>query len=175
MAIRLPVITGLILLGSMAMADEPRITITPGEHDRFAVQVDGQPFTVYRPRDADRPFFYPVLGPGGEHLTRRWPVEDAAAGEQQDHRHHRGFWYTHGAVNGHDFWTEGRGPKIVQTRAAVEQGHTLVTENDWIDAAGKTVCTDRRVHRFSAGANYRQIDIDITLVASHGQIGRAHV
>jgi hypothetical protein len=27
-------------------------------------------------------------------------------GEEHDHRHHRSLWFAHGAMNGHDFWSE---------------------------------------------------------------------
>lgn len=160
----------VILLFSGAVAAAAEIVISPGDQERMNVSVDGQPFTVHCPSDADRPFFYPVLGPGGEHLTRRWPVEEAAEGEQADHPHHRGLWYTHGMMNGHDFWTEGRGTRIIQQQASVEGGDTLVTENDWVAADGTTVCSDRRSATFSGGEQFRQVDMTITLMASHGRL-----
>jgi len=63
----------------------------------------------YRFQDVSRPFLYPLLGPDGVHLTRRWPQEDVG-GEEKDHPHHHALWWSHGAANGNDFcryWLQG--------------------------------------------------------------------
>ena len=39
-------------------------------------------------------------------MTRNWPMKNVE-NEEHDHPHHRSFWYAHGDVNGHDFWSEG--------------------------------------------------------------------
>lgn len=156
-------------VGCEAWGRDVAITITPGTNGQVRVHADGDLFTVYHSQSAARPFFYPVLGPSGQYLTRRWPLE-SAEGEEHDHEHHRGLWYTHGDMNGHDFWSEGAGPKVAQTTISVLDGGVLVTENDWLTADGETICTDRRRHRFSAGDGYRQIDVSVTLFASAGRL-----
>ena len=72
------------------------------------VALNGQPFTEYRYTGVSRPFLYPILGPDGEHFTRRWPQEEV--GGEKDHPHHRGMWWAHGDANGVDFWSEQRMP-----------------------------------------------------------------
>ena len=42
-------------------------------------------------------------------MTRTYPLGDALEHEAEDHIHHRSLWFTHGDVNGVDFWTEGEG------------------------------------------------------------------
>ncbi len=59
--------------------------------------------TEYR-TDHHLPYLYPLVGPTGVGLTRNFPMKKDVEGEQPDHPHHRSFWFTHGDVNGHDFW-----------------------------------------------------------------------
>jgi hypothetical protein len=138
------------------------------------VEIDGQLFTEYHPQDADRPFFFPVIGPTGENVTRNWPVIKDVEGEERDHPHHRGLWYAHGAVNGLDFWTEGKGPKILHQKfTKLESGAdtgVIESEDLWVDKAGQSVCSDVRRHVFYRRAGERMLDFEITLIASHGKL-----
>lgn len=59
--------------------------------------------TEYR-TDHHLPYLYPLVGPAGNNLTRNFPMDKSHGDEQPDHPHHRSFWFTHGNVNGHDFW-----------------------------------------------------------------------
>ncbi len=100
------------------------------------------------------PGFYPLISPGGHPLTRRYPIEPAGEFEKKDHPHHRSVWFTHGTVNGVDFWLD-RGKddpgKIVMTDAAVDDhdGVTrLRTEDQWQGPDGKVVLTDQRDFTF---------------------------
>src|SRR3954469_17682285 len=70
------------------------------------IEVDGQLFTEYLTKDVARPFFYPVIGAAGENIVRNFPMQPGVPGEPQDHPHHKGLWFTHGSVNGMDFWSE---------------------------------------------------------------------
>lgn len=141
--------------------------------DTVRVEIGGALFTEYHYKDADRPYFYPVIGPTGENVTRHWPMKDGE-NEQKDHRHHRGLWFTHGAVNGQDFWSEGKGPKIVQERfvdvsSGPDKG-VIETESRWVAKDGKTVCTDRRRHVFYGRAGRGMMDFEITIRASDGKV-----
>ncbi len=142
--------------------------------DAVCVEVDGKLFTKYEYKSADRPFFYPVIGPTGVNITRHWPMKKDVKGEQTDHAHHRGLWYVHGDVNGHDFWSEGRGPKIVQQKfTKLESGAkcgVIESESLWVDKGGKPVCSDRRKHTIRKVEGAQIIDFDITLIASHGKL-----
>lgn len=141
--------------------------------DVIRVTIGGDTFTEYHCTDVDRPFFYPVIGPTGVNVTRHWPMKDGKD-EQHDHRHHHGLWFTHGDVNGHDFWSHGRGPKIVQDGAAeieTKDGAAVLTcTNKWLSKDGRLVCTDKRVHRFSTCGTSRIIDLAITVSACNGKV-----
>ena len=75
------------------------------------VAFDNKIFTRYSTAGApNKPIFYPILSPEGDCLTRKWPIDAISLpGESSDHPHHRGLWFTHGSVNGIDFWSEGDG------------------------------------------------------------------
>ena len=142
--------------------------------DVVIVEVDGKLFTKYDYKSAARPFFYPVIGPTGVNVTRHWPMKKGVEGEQTDHAHHRGLWYVHGDVNGHDFWTEGRGPKIVHQKfTKLESGAdcgVIESESQWVDKSGKPVCSDRRRHTIRKAEGAQIIDFEITMIASHGKV-----
>ena len=96
--------------------------------------------------------------------------------ETKDHVHHRSLWFTHGSVNGVDFWGEtpkGKTGTIVHrkfvTIASGEQAR-IVTDNDWLAPSGKKVCEDRRSLTFGVLGDARWIDFDITLRASEGPV-----
>ena len=67
------------------------------------------PFTSYNlgGGGARRPYLHPVVGPGGEALTRNFPMVAGVPGETVDHPHHRGIWLAHGDVSSVDNWSEG--------------------------------------------------------------------
>jgi len=139
------------------------------------VRLAGQPFTEYRYQDVSRPFLFPILGPGGEHFTRRWPQEDPG-NEERDHPHHRGLWWAHGDANGVDFWSEtaGAGRTVHAGFESLQSGRTeglIVSSNRWVAPGGRVVATDRRTVRIplSAGPD-RIVDFEITVFASEGDL-----
>src|SRR5436853_7712922 len=73
--------------------------------DRLRIEVNGRLFTEYLFKDVPRPYFYPLFGPGEAAMTRNWPMK-TTPNEEHDHPHHRSLWFTHGKVNGRDFWSE---------------------------------------------------------------------
>jgi hypothetical protein len=150
-------------------ADRVKLT---RDGDVIAVTIDNELFTAYHYADADRPYFYPVIGPTGENVTRHWPMKDGV-GEEQDHPHQRSLWFTHGDVNGHDFWNEGKGPRIIQTSIELESGAdkgVLTTTSEWQTKEGEIVCTDKRVHTFRATKDGPVMDWQVTIIASHGNV-----
>ncbi len=160
---------------------DPRIELTKRGGDRILVTVDGRPFTEYRPGGlpdggGHLPYLYPVYGPGGQALTRNWPMSEAA-GEEQDHPHHRSLWFAHGAVGPadgskrHDFWTGRDGSAVVHREIlAVESGAVgvLRTSSSWVAPGGEELLLEERAMTFRAGAfdsgqAWRAIDFDIRL------------
>jgi hypothetical protein len=143
--------------------------------DRVRVEINGQPFTEYVFKDVPRPFLYPLLGPAGLPMTRNFPMKEVP-GEDRDHKHHRSLWFTHGAVNGHDFWAEAKNfGKIVHDGfAEVTSGKdagVIRSRNKWVASDGKVIATDELTLRvYNRPANERQFDFEITIHASNGEL-----
>src|SRR5882672_1519134 len=62
--------------------------------DRLRIELNGQLFTEYFFTNAPKPYFYPLIGPGGARMTRNWPMQNPP-GEEHDHPHHRSLWLGH--------------------------------------------------------------------------------
>jgi len=144
-----------------------RVTLEAKE-DRVTVKVGGAVFTEYLVRSGAKPVLWPIVGPTGKRMTRNYPLE-TAAGEDQDHIHQRSMWFTHGKVDGIDFWSELPGHGTIEHRGflKVESGTParIETRNDWLGPDGKLHCQDIRRLAFYADADSRAIDFDIELRA----------
>ena len=161
-------------------------TTTPGVEFRktgenLDVRVGGKPLTVYRADETTKPYYFPVFGPTGAAMTRAYPMERDVAGEARDHPHQRSFWFTHGNVNGVDFWASDPlnkpnlkfGSIRETSRRVVAQGAAVGivrTTDEWLNPAGKTVCEDERIVRFYETAGVRVIDFEIVLKANAGPV-----
>jgi hypothetical protein len=150
--------------------------------DRIDVKIDGEPFTSYVFVGHRKPILFPVLGPSGVPMTRSWPMVADVAGEAHDHPHHESIWFTHGLVNGVDFWASHPRAKQPEPQAnnrienlevgAAAGGDEGIVEskNRWVRADGTVVCTDTRRIVFAGDATTRTIDHTITIHADHGPV-----
>ncbi|MSU62835.1 MAG: hypothetical protein EXS31_10630 [Pedosphaera sp.] len=142
---------------------------------KLIIQIAGQPFSEYHYKDVPRPFLYPISGPGAAPMTRNWPMADAA-NEEQDHPHHRSLWFTHGDVNGQDFWSEAptAGKVVHQNFVKVRSGAdvgTVTERNNWVARDGTVTCSDVRTMRiFARPGNERVLDLDVTLHAGKSDV-----
>jgi len=161
---------GLVLgLGAAAQAAEGvKITELPG---KLRVEINGKLFTEYVYTGAPHLYFYPVIGPEGLDMTRHYPMDRNSQGEAHDHPHHRSLWYSHGSVNGVDFWGESpKSGKIVHdTFLDIKSGTdigVIRSANKWVAPDGTLVCTDERVFRvYARPDNERLFDFEITFHA----------
>ena len=147
--------------------------------DRVSVKINGALFTDYHHGDASHVYYWPVIGPGGAKMTRSFPME-TIEGEAHDHPHHRSLWFSHGNVNGVDFWAEaassgGKPPKqplgaiehvkVLSMEAGKESG-TLKTSQKWTAPDGSVPLTSVQVLRVHAGPETeRMFDFEVTLTA----------
>ncbi len=170
--------TVLPMLASLAWAAaasrSPAVEVTAATSPQgVVVKIDGEMFTEYLTRSGAKPILWPVLGPTGKPVTRAYPMGEAP-NETDDHVHQRSLWFTHGKVNGVDFWGEGKKSGTIVHRRFVKVASgpeaVVVTENDWLDPDGKKVCEDQRRLCFGAGEHARWIDFDITIKASAGPV-----
>ena len=143
--------------------------------NKLRVEINGKLFTEYNFQDVPRPFFYPVIGPTGAPVSRHWPMKDINPDEAKDHVHHKSLWFTHGEVNGQDFWGEGsRSGKVVHDKfLEVSSGPkvgVITSKNKWVAKSGEVVCTDTRTHRFYSRDDGQAMDFEITIHASEGKV-----
>jgi hypothetical protein len=78
-----------------------------------------------------KPFFYPLMA-HGVNVLRGYPMEDRP-NEARDHPHHTGVYFTHGEVNGKDYWS-----KVSITPKGIVKKESgafalIVAENAWGD------------------------------------------
>jgi hypothetical protein len=157
-------------MGSCASAADVTVEKTG---QGVAIKIDGQPFTEYLTRSGSKPILWPVIGPTGKRVTRNWPMENLPSEPDRDHVHQRSMWFTHGNVNGIDFWSEGKG--IIEHREFVKaeggpQG-VVITRNDWLSPDGsKLQCQDERTLKFGGDADRRWIDFAIAIKATNGPV-----
>ena len=176
---------GFVLLGMVAAArsadSSPSASSKSGVQitrlaDRLRVEINGLLFTEYYYKDVPRPYCYPLIGPGDAAMTRDWPMKNTP-GEEHDHPHHRSLWFAHGAINGHDFWSEQKAfgktvhEDFLEVKSGKQEG-VIRSRNKWVAADGTVVCTDERTLRFynPGRANERLFDFEITLKASNGEL-----
>jgi hypothetical protein len=143
--------------------------------DRISVEIDKKPFTdFFIGADLTKPFLHPIRAASGTIVTRLFPME-LVEGESTDHPHQRGLWFSHGDVNGVDFWsneasytTPNRGIIAIRRILDLQDGKkkgVVTTTFGWLDPKGNTLLDELRTMTFYADPKFRVIDFDITLTA----------
>jgi hypothetical protein len=86
--------------------DFPKVQAIP-EVDRASLCINGIERVGYEfGYTQPRPFFYPVLGPSGQMLTRMGHPDPIG------HEHHRSIWFGHQFVDDVNFWTHSPGQDV---------------------------------------------------------------
>lgn len=143
----------------------------------ITVNVDRKPFTTLNFKKEDsKVYLYPVLAPGGEAVTRAFPMEDLAIekdNQRQDHPHHRSLWCAHGDVRSPNFegkanyWHVADKPeeqdrqvckRIVRMCGGRVFGQ-IEAEIDWVTHTGVRQLTELRTYTFFASKDNRVIDV----------------
>ncbi len=98
-----------------------QVKFTQGK-DRIAVEIDGKPYAdFFLAADGNKPYVYPLRTASGILVTRHFPMEEFP-GETKDHPHQRGMFFSHGEVNGYNFWaTEASVKNPKQARMALKK------------------------------------------------------
>ncbi|MDF1823160.1 MAG: PmoA family protein [Verrucomicrobiales bacterium] len=154
--------------------------------DPIKIYYGGEHITSYEPGvEAGRPYFYPIIGPTGENLTRNWPMKEGFDDEATDHIHHRGMWYGLGNVNGLDFWhfsedekKQGKTFGTIRHRgmnsAQISKDDLIFrTKSEWLalDDETQRVMSDKREFRlFYDGNGSLVLDLTLTLIADAGDV-----
>jgi hypothetical protein len=173
-------LSSAVLLALASLVFDARAEVTFSEkQDGVTVSVDGSLFTEYRHGDSSHVYYWPVIGPGGVKMTRSYPMEKVE-GEETDHVHHRSMWFSHGLVNGVDFWSDAPAPgskssrlpvgriehvKVLAMEAGKESG-SLKTEQKWVMPDGSEALRSEHLLRvYSGPESERMFDFEVTLKA----------
>ncbi len=167
--------TRILLLAALGVPLFAQVKIAQQDNQKVSVEIDGKPFTdFFVGPETKKPYLSPLRAASGVIVTRGYPMVTDIPGEPHDHPHHRGLWFTHGDVNGYDFWGnedsqkgagKGKG-KVVLTRIdKVTSGKSKGAIDaifEWV-AGGKALLTERRSMTFYADPRMRIVDFDATL------------
>lgn len=158
------------LVLALALPLSAQVKFTEGR-DKISVEIDGRPFTefFYGP-DAPKPYLHPLRTASGVAVTRYFPMAKVE-GETSDHPHHRGLWFTHGDVNGIDFWAneppgdrKNLGRVIINRIVGAKDG-AIAALFEWVGPGGNKMLTESRSMTFYSDPRLRMIDFDVTLTA----------
>lgn len=142
--------------------------------DGIQVLDDGALVADYLTMSKSKPIVWPLIGPGGERMTRDYPMVPDSKNEKHDHPHHRSFWFTHGDVNGTDFWLEGNEGGITEhqefTQVSGGKNAVVAARNIWKTPDGKVVLGEHRRYTFSKDRTVRILDCDFVLTAVNGEV-----
>jgi len=153
--------------------------------DKFvAITIAGRPFTAYHFTNAkpaghqlQRPYFWPVFGPGQTPMTRPFPLtETVAENVAKDHPHHTSIWVAHGDVNGVNNWHIGDDAGWIVHKAfdTVVSGPVvgMFRERlDWTRADKKPVMAEiRTVRVYNLPETHRMLDLELVFRATYGSV-----
>lgn len=178
---------GLALFSCSSVKKNSEVELHVDEdHHRVEVFMDGEMFTAYLfDKDLEKPVLYPVLAPGGEPVTRGYPLEPRIK-ERVDHLHHVGLWFNFGDVNGFDFWNnsdavppvkKGHFGRIVhrEISGARVEGHLgfLEVKMDWIapdTEQAEKILEEHTTYVFQGLDRVRIVDRITQLTAVNGDV-----
>ncbi len=196
----LPVAVALMgaLIGALTWAapgasagDEP-VKLQQAGH-QIEVRVGGQPFTTYYfGPDTPKPYLHPLRSARGTIVTRGFPMVRNIPGESRDHPHHRAMFFTHGDINGIDFWGEAQFPekgpvvvkgkryssedlpkgrtvfhKIEELRSGPDSGFVRA-RFELVGPDGKAIGSETQAYTFRGDESTRSIDCEFTVFADQG-------
>lgn len=170
----------LLLLSLTVWSNSQTVKIEKNEaKSRIDVLIDGKLFTSYRYEERiRRPVLLPIMTADGNFVTRGFPIE-TRNGEDIGHPHQVGFSFSHGDVNGIDFWNnspyrtekelEHMGTivhrKVLKLKGGKGKGE-LVTVSEWNTPKGETILFENTKFTFQVEGKTRIIDRETILSPS---------
>jgi hypothetical protein len=148
--------------------------------DRVAIRIDGKPYAdFFLSSDGNKPYVYPLRTASGIVVTRHFPMEKVE-GETTDHPHQRGLFFSHGDINGFNFWATEPGSRsakrprmalkeLVEVKGGAKSG-TIRAVFDGLDPQGTAIMRETRAITFYSHPKLRIIDYDIRIEALGGKL-----
>ena len=140
---------------------------------RFSLM--GSPLRPITIEGYQKPIFFPLRAASGTIVTRGYPMVPDVPGEAKDHPHHKGLWFTHGDVNGVDFWSESdKTGRILHRKLEVTKGDpkvgVLKSENDWVAPNSQVILKEVREVKIHSQPGVRVMDFDLKVTAVNGPV-----
>lgn len=169
----------VFLASTLALSGEIQLK---QEGNSLILSRNGQLVTQYR-SDTHVPCLYPIIGPTGTSLTRHFPLEKNFKNEEKDHPHHISFWFTHGSINGLDFWTDKNDPDCrikhlsfgemkttTEKAGGIARDHASFIVNLAWQQKNKVLLTETRLYSFTITDEALSIEVQSTISAPHEDI-----
>jgi len=143
--------------------------------DRIVVEIGGKPYTTFfLAQGGNKPYLYPLSTAAGIVVTRHFPME-SFPGETTDHPHQRGLFFSHGDINGYNFWATEPGSntpkmgrmvlkKVLDAKSGEKSG-TIRAVFEGQNSEGRAIMTETRSITFYQDPRLRTIDYEIRIDA----------
>ena len=143
--------------------------------DRVLVEIDRKPYTTFfLAQGGNKPYLYPLSTAAGIVVTRHFPME-SFPGETNDHPHQRGLFFSHGDINGSNFWATEPGSdtpnkgrmvlkKVLDAQGGAASG-AIRAVFEAQDSEGRAIMTETRTIAFHSDPRLRTIDYEIRIDA----------
>ncbi len=166
----------ILMLAALSLPLGAQVKIAQPENGRISIEIDGKPFSdFWVGPETKKPYLSPLRTASGIVVTRAYPMSSDVPGEAHDHPHHRGLWFTHGDVNGYDFWGnedsqkgagKGKGFVVLRKIDKLTSGRktgSVGASFDWKIPDGQVLLVETRRMDFYSDPQLRTIDFDMTL------------
>jgi len=139
------------------------------------VEIGGKPYTTFfLAQGGNKPYLYPLSTAAGIVVTRHFPME-SFPGETTDHPHQRGLFFSHGDINGYNFWATEPGSntpkmgrmvlkKVLDAKSGEKSG-TIRAVFEGQNSEGRAIMTETRSITFYQDPRLRTIDYEIRIDA----------
>lgn len=147
-------------------------------YKQIHVLANGEHFTSYLyDTTLMKPVLYPVYSSSQIRVQRQYPLKEVE-GENHDHPHHVGIYFTYGAdneVNGNNYWQGQEGETRIShkklTKKEVQAGKAILgTQSNWVGKEGDIVLVEDRTMEFTTGQSERAINFTFSLQAQDEKV-----
>ncbi|MFN0170891.1 MAG: PmoA family protein [Bryobacteraceae bacterium] len=165
----------ILILFAVVIPLAAQVNIKRGS-DRILIEVNAKPFSdLFVGAEVTKPYLHPLRAATGTVVSRAFPM-NLVEGEARDHPHQRGLWFTHGNVNGFDFWANEKSQTKATTGRVVlkrvgdiksgKKAGSFEVWFDWVDPRDNVLLNEDRVTTVYADPLLRIVDFDILLTAN---------
>ncbi|MCU1274434.1 MAG: transrane prediction [Bryobacterales bacterium] len=158
--------------------------------NQIDVNIGGKPFTTYYFDAAvAKPYLMPLRSARGTVVTRDYPVvNNVPSGSEHDpsfEPHQRPLYFSHGNIDGLDFWSEEVFAKYFKDHGKQAYGHMVLDKIDearggdagvikaefhLADPSGRVIGDETQAFTFRGDDQKRIIDCEFTVHATHGPL-----